>query len=187
VAHALRARQLAPDNLYVLVWSGRVARAQERWDEAVTHYARAVQVAPGHPDARLGLAVARLMRGEVDAAAPELRALPDAARSDAQGAWALGWLADREGHADVARAWYTRALELDPAEARSRYNLAVLEHKAGALDAARAHYERLVADRRDGPDVWWNLALVLAARGEADAAARWRAKVEAEAPGYTPR
>jgi tetratricopeptide (TPR) repeat protein len=186
-AHAARARQLAPDNVYVLVWSGRVARARERWDEAVGHYARAVQVAPGHPDARLGLAVARLMRGEVDAAAPELRALPDAARSDAQGAWALGWLADREGHADVARAWYTRALELDPAEARSRYNLAVLEHKAGALDAARAHYERLVADRHDGPDVWWNLALVLAARGEADAAARWRAKVEAEAPGYAPR
>lgn len=186
-AHAARARQLAPDNLYVLVWSGRVARAQERWDEATGYYTRAVQVAPGHPDARLGLAVARLMRGEVDAATPELRAIPDAARSDAQGAWALGWLADREGHADVARAWYTRALELDPAESRSRYNLAVLEHKSGALDAARAHYERLVADRRDGPDVWWNLALVLAARGEADAAARWRAKLEAEAPGYAPR
>ena len=103
---------------------------------------------------------------------------------DADGNYALGYLADVRGDPAKAKAYYGRALEQDPSLTKARYNLAVLLQKAGDKKGAIAEYQRLRAERRASPDALFNLALALWQDGVTDQAAAVKEELRASAPEY---
>ncbi len=170
-----RAEQIRPENVYVREWRGWVELAARRWTRAIAAFRWSLAVAPGYPGAELGLARALFEAGQLEEAGSRLDSLAEAGRLDAEGHFARGYLADRAGASERARAEYEAALTLDPGLARARYNLAVLDHRAGRLDVAIAAYRALAAVEPVAPEVWENLARALEARGDPAGAAAARA------------
>ena len=179
-----RAEAIRPNNVYVLQWRGAVEANASRWPSAATAYRRALNVAPGYVPARRGLARAEFESAAFDRAAPILDALRAAGALDADGWFAVGFIAQRKGADAEAAISYERALQLDASHRRARYNLAVALHRTGRVEDAIEHYERLARASDVAPEVLDNLARARAARGELEAARAVRARLRQLAPNY---
>lgn len=126
----------------------------------------------------LALATLHLAEGTDRGMRRELtRALRDAAPHDfglrARWAIALGYMADRfasSGNLADARVAYSRALEVQPGNARLLLNLANAQRDAGDLTTAVATYQRSVALDRNAPLAWVNFGIALGAIGDTAAA-----------------
>lgn len=182
--HAVQARAVAPRNVYVQQWSGKVAFAQERFAEAEAYFARTLEIAPGFADAERDLALARFELGRLDEARAGLAPFARVGRLDASGWFAWGYLEQIAGRPEPAARAYDRALARDAEYDRARYNRAVLRHRAGALADATADYRRLAARPAPGPDVLYNLALALSAQGDPAGARAARDRLRRRAPDY---
>ncbi|GMV41689.1 MAG: hypothetical protein AMXMBFR64_34050 [Myxococcales bacterium] len=140
----------------VAAWTavGRAADLVLRHDVAANAYGRAVAITPSDVDARVGLAAALTVSGQVDAAIAawtavlDLPALPDGVRSRAQ--TALGELAMKTGSTEESRTLLERAHVQSPGDEK------VLRDLIGACDrlqdwAASVRYRmelsKLVPDR----------------------------------------
>ncbi|MFO0728655.1 MAG: tetratricopeptide repeat protein [Myxococcota bacterium] len=178
------AEGLAPQNVYTRLWRGFVERRAERWTGAESAFRRTLEIAPGHTQARLGLAFALFNLGRFDEARNLYAVLERDKSLDADGNYALGYWADLAGEGEKARAYYERAIGLDPSASKARYNLAVLLQKAGDRKSAIVHYQRLRAERHAGPDALFNLALALWQEGQIPEATSVRQELIAVAPAY---
>jgi Flp pilus assembly protein TadD len=108
-------------------------------------------------------AIARL-----DAPATEFYRLYDAA-----------WDLTEKGRIDEALAAWTRALQLDPADAKARNNLAGLLLRQGKLDQAAVHFQKVLEINPEFTEVRNNLGLILMQQGHLDQAmAEWRRSLE---------
>jgi len=170
---------------------GELARAMEASQLAIERADRA-----GDPRmqlyTRLGHADLLRRQGQLVAAEQALARADDLASAPADRAW----LALKRGilyvdlHLDaLARAQLVRVLALVPlgvvasdVVVAARLNLAWIERRAGDLGLAQQHVDAAAAIRPDDSHVRVNRALILADRGELDAAARELAAAERASP-----
>jgi Flp pilus assembly protein TadD len=119
---------------------GWVLLQQKRYDEALQHLRRAIELRPTNSKAHYNIWIALREQGRSDEL---LQAYRDSIRvypTMADAYYNLGNELRRRGALDEALANYRRAVELQPSHARAQANLAYLLGQRGDNDAALAHY-----------------------------------------------
>jgi tetratricopeptide (TPR) repeat protein len=128
-----------PETLAAL---GRIEAESGRHAEARQAFARALEIDPSFPAARVDLAILKMAEGRFDDARAELEAALEKDRYHAEGWNALGVLYSREEKpAEAIRAW-ERAVEIDPRLPDALYNLAAGRSRSGDLEGAIEAMER---------------------------------------------
>jgi tetratricopeptide (TPR) repeat protein len=121
----------------------------ERDDPERAHdaYARALSLAPAHPDAHLNLGCLEHEAGRLAAAEAHYRAALAARAGDPTARFDLAVVLEDQRLDDAARAAYLACLAHDPSYAEAHLNLARLYERTGDRAAALRHlsaYRRLV-------------------------------------------
>jgi tetratricopeptide (TPR) repeat protein len=108
-----------------------------------------------------------------------------APRSD-YGHYTLGVIYRRAGRLAEAADAFTRAVELNPANARARANLASAAMRLGRVDVATEQFESLIGMRFQVASSHFNLGVLAASRGDrAEAARRFNLALKAD-PSFKP-
>jgi tetratricopeptide (TPR) repeat protein len=135
---------------------------QGRWDEAITHYRRALEIKPDFAEAHYNWGVDLARQGRWDEAVSRydhaLRLKPD--HAEAHYNWGIALA--RQGQWDAAIAHYARALELRPTFAAAHNNWASALARQGRWREATAHYREAVRLKPDHAEAHHNLGSVLA-------------------------
>ena len=150
----------------------RLGQALERigaLDAAVDAYRAAVSERPGFRQATNHLILALVKSGKADEAVARARALADAAPHDASSYFTLG-LAQSEQDEAAAIKSFRRALELAPAHALARYNLALVLKRADRLQEAIDELHRAIAIEPRA-EAYYTLGVIYWHQGELDRAA----------------
>jgi tetratricopeptide (TPR) repeat protein len=159
------ARFLPADSPVPWLEIGHVLEIAHRYEEALSMYDRAAEVAPKDPAGPRtgGFRTARW--GELELSAPRLE---EALRRDPRAAvvWhALGLVRLRLGDLDAAATAYKSGLVADPAALENRIGLATLALKRGAPEEALREYDRVLAARPGFGDGYLGRAWALIALG----------------------
>jgi arylsulfatase A-like enzyme/Tfp pilus assembly protein PilF len=108
------ASRLEPQAYEVLVLTGHVFEREQRAEEALAAYERAVQQNPANPHARTRIVAISTQVGRWDVADRELRKLLEMGYQPARTFFALGRVAQAQGRNADAAANYREALRLEP-------------------------------------------------------------------------
>jgi putative PEP-CTERM system TPR-repeat lipoprotein len=129
-----------PNYLPALAWLGYTNLARKNYEQAARQFARYTRNAPDtHIEALLGLAQARLGRGEV--AEETLRALRDLDIVDPRSLAVLAQAHMTLGETDLAAAYMAKAVEKNPEAAELRVGLASALSQKGETPQAIAQLE----------------------------------------------
>lgn len=158
------------DSFEAHYYRARALQGLKRWREAEEHYARAARHLPAFGPAHLGLADARLARGDLAGARAALRAGREAAPKDARLAEREAQVLRRLGRREDAARAFADAAALAPRDALLKVQLGEALRDVGRFDeAAAALREALALD--PAPASYWNaLGLIHAAAGDLPAA-----------------
>jgi superkiller protein 3 len=164
---------------------GNAFLAQERADEAIESYRRAIEISPPHPQALIGIGNALLLQGKLEDAATTYRqalridpALPEAHH-------ALAVALHREGKLDEALIQYQKAIDLKPDFAVAYEDLGDLLFGRGRMDGAIVQYRKAIDLAPGMASAYNGLGAALAARGDLEGAvASYRQALELE-PGWS--
>lgn len=139
-------------------------------EEALAHFARAVELRPDDAKAQYNLGALLRETGRPDAAIAHLERAVELQPNyvDAQNGLARA-LAGR-GDWDGAMAHLQRSLALDPEQAEAHNNLANVLRQKGQPGLAASEYERALAIHPDYAAAHFNLGEVLRAQGDLDGA-----------------
>ncbi len=123
--------------------------SQEKYEEAIEQYRRAIELSPGYAGAynSMGVALEKLGRGEeaVEAYETALNKDPTLA-SAANNIGSYHW--SKKDH-EMAARWFAQAVEIDPYMAVAHFNLGGMLVQSGELELAEAHFKSaVIADRR---------------------------------------
>lgn len=123
--------------------------SQEKYEEAIENYRRAIDFSPGYAAAYNGMGVAleKIGRGEeaVEAYETALKKDPTLA-SAANNIGSYHW--SKKDH-ELAARWFAQAVEIDPYMAVAHFNLGGMLVQSGDLELAEAHFKSaVIADRR---------------------------------------
>jgi Flp pilus assembly protein TadD len=162
----------AADALYA---QGRAQYAAQRTEQAAASFRQALAIAPGHPNARNGLAAIAAQRGELAQAIAQWRTLTReaAAASGADAAFLygnLGYAYFLDGRYADALAALERACLLDPLDEVAWKNLGIVLDKLGQRERAQRMLAQAAALRAH--DLQADLALAGRAGDAAAPAAR---------------
>ena len=149
-------------------WKGDALRRAGRFDEAVAQYVRAIQLKPDHVPARNHLAGLLRARGDVRAAAEQLRVAAAADPRDADTLNNLGTVERDLGRAAEALACYERALALNPQHAQAHNNRGNALLNAKRVTDAITAYQAAVRAAPDFAEAHFNLSRAWKAFGRAD-------------------
>lgn len=105
-------------------------------------------------------------------------------RDDARRLFFEGMNLAREGETERAIRCFETALETDPANAETRYNIAALLLELGRADESLGHFRIVLEKRPDDPDVLANIGRILVRRGETEEAARHLEKALSLSPAH---
>ncbi len=145
---------------------GVVLAGQQRIDEAIAEYGKAVAADPDYAEARFNMAVLLNHQGRTDEAIEQYRRVleiePDA--SDAH--LNLGVLLAARGEADEAIRHYREVLRIMPTSADAENNLANVLTRQGRLDEAIRHYKEAVRIDPNHAAARRNLEMALRRLGE---------------------
>ena len=146
--------RLDPEDVRSAVSLALVLDASADASSADALFRRAGDLVAAHPErvtAELALAEALAQGPRWERAVSHYRAVLDrrpavGGNRQAQARLGLGFVAERRGDLDAARAAYGDAIRLDPDLTDARYNLANVTLRVGRREDAIALYERVVAD-----------------------------------------
>jgi tetratricopeptide (TPR) repeat protein len=151
---------------------GLALERQDRRQEAIPHYRRALELDPRAAQVHnnLGHALAEAGRHE-----EALRHLERALRLNPSAAAAhnnMGVALVEEGRIPEALRHYAEALRIDPDFARAHYNSAVALEEQGRFDEATRHYREALRAAPDFAPAHNNLGRALSRRGDREGALR---------------
>ena len=145
---------------------------QGRYDEAVAHYSRVLQLLPDNADEQNNLANDLVHHGRIAQAiahySEALRIKPSFAEAHNNLANALV----RQGRAAEALAQYSEALRIKPDYAEAHNGLGALFAGQGRTDEALAHYSKAVQIDPNYAEAHNNMGAILLGQGKADEAIR---------------
>lgn len=138
------------------------ASARGHWQEAVTQFRKAIELAPANAVLRVGLAQTLNRMGDARAAMAELEKAIDVDPSLARAHFMKGALLERSGRDDEAIAEFTSAVRDDPSVREAHVRLADALRRAGRLDAAVSSYRRVLEIQPDSEEALFGEAMALA-------------------------
>lgn len=142
------------------------------WTTAGWHFARAVELEPGHATTHQWHAYYLSALGRHDEAVDEVRRAVAAEPLSLNANTALGYVLYLARRYDESSFQLERTLEIDPDFAQARRNLALVRVQQGQLDEAVAAMSRVVMIANRAPYARAELAWLRARRGETDEARR---------------
>lgn len=164
-AEKLANRLLAaePGHAEALGLLGRIDVQRRRFDPAIRHLTKAVQLDPARSSLRQGLAIAQASAGQFPAAIATLR---EAIALDPQDVAAhnnLGNCYQHQGDLAAAEDCYRRAIALDRQHVGAWVNLAGLQRQQGDYAAAIETCRKALRAREndDAPELHYHLAIAL--------------------------
>jgi len=152
---------------------------QDRLDEAIAEFQRAVEADPGYAAAQFNLGYAYERRDRIDDAIAQYKKAIQLEPGNVLGLNNLGVLYDKKGLYDEAVATFEQALRIDPANATVQGNLANARKNKATIQEreARIADARKEADARPkDPRAAYNLARVYAALDMKEQALEWLSK-----------
>jgi Flp pilus assembly protein TadD len=120
----------------------RAATQPGQWEEAIRHFRRAIELDPGHPEARLGLAVSLELSGDLEQAREELLKTLEQEPTNARLAHYIAQVSYRLGQFDEAAQWLERYLSFNPRDVNGYLELAALRMEQGRSKEAIQLLER---------------------------------------------
>ena len=133
------------------IWLGSAATdaaASEEWQR------RAVELAPGYPEARLGLAISLRERGDLEGAAGHLDRAIEVRPGYAGAHRARGVVRYLRRDYTAALADFEELLRLRPDDVGAVFNRGTARRALGDLDGAAADFDRAIAMRPDLEEPW---------------------------------
>jgi len=134
---------------------GALALRTRRNEEALTHFQKALQIAPDCSEATYGLARTLAAQGKIEEACALFEREVQKEADQAGALAGLGMFLDRVGKPDQARARFLEALKLDPSNVTAHLRLGDLAFKRLQTAEALKHYEaalRLQPELREVSD-----------------------------------
>jgi tetratricopeptide (TPR) repeat protein len=160
---------------------GSKAIEERRWDEAVAHLQKAVELAPAQAFTRLNLATSLYMSGKADAALEQyrqaLRLLPALARAH----FGVGVILGSRGQDAQAIDAFRAAVSADTAYVEARLTLANALRRTGRIEEALDQYDSVLALDPALSQAEFGFAMGLVRLGRYREA---RARLEAAATAY---
>lgn len=171
-------REKDPDDPRVQRGLARAYSLLDRWEEAATALALAVELEPEQTDVRVGWAAALVRIGDREGAALALEETLGIDAAGVEAYVALAALRLEDGELDAVCALRDRARENGVRSAELEVNAGKAELEDGRFQDARASFEHATALDGDDVDAWIGLALARAELGEKDAARDALARAE---------
>ena len=163
---------------------GNALKDQDRLDEAVARYQRALALKPDYAEAHNNLGNALQKQGQVDAAVAQYQRALALKPGFAEAHNNLGNALLEQAKADEAVAHYRRALALNSGDAEAHNNLGNALKEQGQSDEAMVQYRRALALKPSFAEARNNLGTALQDQGRlAEAIAQYR-RALALNPGY---
>lgn len=171
-------------DLNAVIGQARLALRQTK--EARLSFAAALSVKPDHPAARLGMAQAAALEGDLPGAVKAVDEILEKFPSDTDALALKGALLAYQGRTDAALEAYEKALATDPRKTAIRSSLIELLLSRGALDRASAHVDELKKIAPKSPRTLFFQAWISMERGDLTAARDSILQVLKVAPGHVP-
>jgi Flp pilus assembly protein TadD len=150
---AAAALALDPRSADARILRGGILAGRGEYDAALRELRAAVESDPAKPMVRLDLAKVLDEAGRRSEARQEYESILAMQRDYAPALTGLGALEARDGHLQQAAVLLRRALQLEPAHASTRFDLARVLEQQGLRDEARAEYRTLADDKAASPAV----------------------------------
>ena len=136
-----------------------------RMDEALAHYAKAIEIEPKFESAHFNAGIAQFLKGRLDEAADSFSRALKINPQNPEIHNSLGAVRFRQGDLNRAIRHYQKALSLDPRFVDAHKNLAIAFHEKGAFTEAAVHYRSALQIRPGDKHAHNDLGLVLIAQG----------------------
>jgi len=156
----------------LLVKLGTAVAAQQRFEEALNCYRRALEFEPDNADAWAQIGIARLLRKDYGSSQDALRRALALRPDDAGVMKHLGMLAVARGDTADGMDWYRAALERAPRDAELRLEVAVLRLSRGQAEQALAELDGLLDAGLNNEKADYYRGLALRELGQYDEARR---------------
>jgi protein O-mannosyl-transferase len=147
-----------------------LALRQNRFEEAVFHARKALQVRPDSADARSNLGLALLGTGQKTDARIEFQKVIETSPTRPRVHYNLGTLLLDSAQLEEAIAEFQKELEIQPDFVEAQTNLGIALEQKGAHDDAVACFQKAVQLDPRRPKVHYNLATVFLREGQFDQA-----------------
>jgi len=145
---------------------------QGKLDEAILHYARALEIKPNYWSAHNNLALVLAEQGKLKEAFDHYQEALKIKPHDAGIHNNFGTFLAQQGKLDQAIAHFSRALELKPDFAEVYSNLGNVFKQQGKMDKAIAHYYKALEIKPNHAEAHNNLGVLLAKQGKLKEARR---------------
>jgi tetratricopeptide (TPR) repeat protein len=145
-------------------------RKKGRLDEAITHYQKALQIAPRYAEAENNLGNALCEKGRVDEAIAHYNKALQIKPAFAEAQFNLGKALRLNGKVEEAITRFQKALQLQPDFVPARFNLGNALLQQGKADQAVTHFQRILAINPNDASIHLNLGLCFSRLGRMDEA-----------------
>mmetsp|Transcript_21307 Transcript_21307/g.70625 ORF Transcript_21307/g.70625 Transcript_21307/m.70625 type:complete len:924 (-) Transcript_21307:72-2843(-) len=153
---------------------GNVARATERWEEAVGHYRKAIALAPQFVNARVNLAMAFRGMNRLDDAIQSYREALEYEQERADVFVNFGVTLDAAGKMEEAKEAYEKAIALDPLLYQAYFNFGVLMAESFKdREAGIKLYHQSLKIEPNFPDAYHTLGNIYTTLGKYEEAKRF--------------
>lgn len=161
---------LAGQRFEAAMLAGVAANRAGTLDQAIDHFARAVEMSPEHIEARLNLALTFRTLGRNDEAEDALRSAIAIDEKSLPVNLALGNLTIQKGSFEEARGYFSAVLAIDSLHTAALNNLGISFTRLGQLDEAGASFEKLLSVQPDDVSALANLGAIRSEQGRTDEA-----------------
>lgn len=145
---------------------GAICGAQGRFDEAISHLNKAIEIKPDYPEAHQNLGIALQNQGNLTAAVAAFNRALAYRPNDASAYNNLGTTLRLQGELAAAITAFNSALSLRPNSANAHIGLGIALQEQGDRSAAITAFTKAIALQPDHPDVYNNLAIALQENGD---------------------
>jgi len=149
---------------------GSALSNQDRWNEAVPHFERAIRFKPDFIDARVNLGITLDNLGKLDDAIQQFKEALQWNPNAADACYNLGSTLAEEGKTAEAIPYLSRALELKPDLAKAHYDLGLALASQEKWADAIPHYEQALGVKLDQTSAQYVTGVALAGHKQWDKA-----------------
>ena len=175
----MQAMQLDPKVPDVYADIAFIEAKQAKHDKAADYYQKALALKPDAGDWRKALAYSLWADGKLTQAITEFNSIREYN--------VAGYLQQLLGNKEQAIASYQKALELNPNDTKTRFNLANLYHETKKSDLAKSNYEEVLKQKPNDEETMFLLAVLEQEQGATDKAIKYYNEILTEhakqAPG----
>jgi len=134
--------EVLPQMSNINIQIGNALRAQQKYEEAIAAYNKALEGDPGNQDVEAEIARTRLAMGDLSGA--EALAASAGLNASREDLYNLGELEFAKGEVDAAAGWYEKATVADPNWELPWFKLGLVALNKGDIETAKIHFQKVV-------------------------------------------